>query len=983
MVHFVHSYGSGACEAESPCSCCFHRVLGTRGKAALGILSLKDFQRDLLQHLPKSIPLAAPEWQGGGGSLGGEKGNNAAKGVAEVVAEKGAGEAATGAAVIGAAGEGENVAEEEGKGAAEMGAEGGVNDNKWNRAPYLCAKDMILEWMAEPRVGVLMDLGRIRTFLPTIIAATDAPSVPGTSGASSSKSALHSPNPPASVSWQCCWRCSSCWASYRRAVSLCAFLVLVANSPRFVILWRAQLASLTGLFAPIVEELGAHRQGEEDILASVLVQVLGVKGGDEMKDGFKAHVLPLLPGGAEAHREGEGGAGEERRKGGIADGARKGRKGGNWEAGRKGGRRRGKGDGGGAGSSGEWRQGLGGPVWDSSSGVPKGMFESGIGATDFALAVATVLSKPRFSMEACRIFFTDANNEYRVKLENSAAEAARKKVGMGAERERGGADTKSRGAEIGVRDTVKDGWEAVTATSNTLVTVLTWRVSCILMWVRTYGPNLQFSKTCELRTCVKRKEDLPVLRHPFRDVPSLLIRSGTMPEPLARRGFSWEWEEVPAGDEATIQLADDVEGRILYKRILKEVYGATVDWKIPAHAAAASSSAAASKSRPVVRTVADVEFLVELMAAEREPSRCTRCWKCHLRHAAAINYVALLASFAYRPISTLIHRFLFLFPPDQTKEAYMLLRMFMPSGLEERVHWRHVRGHLEGFAEEKEMGTFTQACTMIAWMWAKEEETNPGRFARLAAQEGAEQGKGGVGKWKQLDSEMWEEVRAWRHATKAAWPGDKRNWMGELGDECTGGRKGTNRESSEEEEGEEEGEDEEEVVGGEERPVYAQKWLGGVNLVACLRAMLLGEPWTGGLAAMPETAKRAAGDSATRTRAGAGSRAARSGGAGNPAGTFWTDASGVDTRAERLKSGYRRVCQGPSAVGSPACSGEEPTSEEAVGSGGQRKSPDAQITACDEIPVAIPCLLPVEMCEDRVPAVADRMVLRMLEQDMR
>ncbi|CAI5469220.1 unnamed protein product [Closterium sp. Yama58-4] len=711
MLRFLNLYGSGASEAESPCSCCFHRVLGTGGKAALGIVSAKDFQRDLLQQLPKSIPLAAPEWQGGGGSLEGENRNHATKGVAEVVAEEGAGVAATGTAVIGAAGEGENVAAEKGKGAAEMGAAGGFNDNKWKRAPYLCAKAMILEWMAEPRVGVLMDLGRIRSCLPAIISATVAPA--------------------------CCWRCSSCWASYRHAVSLCAFLVLVANSHRFVILWRAQLASLTGLFAPIVEELGAHRQGEEDSLASVLVQVLGVKGGEEMKDGLKAHVLPLLPGGAEAHRGSEGGAGEDRGKGGIADGGRKRRNGGKRESGRKGGRRGGKGDSGGAGLSGEWRQGLEGPVWNSSSGIPKGMLESGIDATDFALAVATVLSNPKFSMEACRIFFTDANNEYRVKLENSAAEAARKKVGMAAERERGGADTtKSRGAEIGVRHTVKDGWEAVTATSNTLVTVLTWRVSCILMWVRTYRPNLQSPKACALQTCIKPNEDLPALRHPFRDVPSLLIRSGSMPEPLVRRGFSWEWEEMPAGDEAAIKLADDVEGRILYKNILKE---------------------------------------------------------CHLRHAAAINYVALLASFAYRPISTLIHRFLFLFPPDQTKEAYMLLRMFMPSGQEERVNWRHVRGHLERFAEEKEMGTLTHACTMIAWMWAKEEETNPGRFARLAAQEGAEQGKGGVSKWRQLDSEMWEEVRAWRHAAKAAWPGDKRNWMGELRDECTGGRKRTNQ----------------------------------------------------------------------------------------------------------------------------------------------------------------------------------------------
>ncbi|CAI5987161.1 unnamed protein product [Closterium sp. NIES-65] len=552
--------------------------------------------------------------------------------------------------------------------------------------------------MAEPRVGVLMDLGRIRSRLPAIIAATGDPADPDPNAAtSSSSSALPSHTPPASVPW-------------------------------------AQLASLTGLFAPTVEELGAHRQEEEDCLATVLVQVLGMKGGEEINDGFKAHVLPLLPGGAEAHRESEGRAGRNGEK---------------REAGRNGGRREGKGDGG-AGNSGEWSQGLEGPVWDRyvggmacllahdgrdemrapkaassinsdpngslsirisknfiSSGIPKGMFVSGIDATGFALAVAAILSKPQFSEDACRVFFTDANNEYRVKLENSATEAARKK------------------------------------------------------------------------------------------------------------------------------------------------------------------------------------------------------------HAGAINLVALFASFAYRPVSTLIHCFLFLFPPDQTREAYSLLGLFMPSGQEETVNWRHVRGRLEGFAEEQEMAMFMHACSIIASRWAKEEEPNPGRFARLVEEEGAGQEKGGLGKWKQLDSEMWEEVRMWRHAAKAAWPGDRRNWMGELRDKCMGRRKRTKHRCSEDEE---EG-------GGEEKEeeglVYAKKWVGGVNLLACLKAMLLGEPWKGCHSAAAaaaaatdlEKGKMEAANQAAGNKA--GGSAAESEEPGTPAGTFWTDASGVDTRAERLKSGYRRVCQGP------------------------------------------------------------------------
>ncbi|CAI5965599.1 unnamed protein product [Closterium sp. NIES-64] len=299
------------------------------------------------------------------------------------------------------------------------------------------------------------------------------------------------------------------------------------------------------------------------------------------------------------------------------------------------------------------------------------------------------------------------------------------------------------------------------------------------------------------------------------------------------------------------------------------------------------------------------------MAADWKAPRCTRCWKCHVKHAGAINLVALFASFAYRPVSTLIHCFLFLFPPDQTREAYSLLGLFMPSGQEETVNWRHVRGRLEGFAEEQEMAMFMHACSIIASRWAKEEEPNPGRFARLVEEEGAGQEKGGLGKWKQLDSEMWEEVRMWRHAAKAAWPGDRRNWMGELRDKCMGRRKRTKHRCSEDEE---EG-------GGEEKEeeglVYAKKWVGGVNLLACLKAMLLGEPWKGCHSAAAaaaaatdlEKGKMEAANQAAGNKA--GGSAAESEEPGTPAGTFWTDASGVDTRAERLKSGYRRVCQGP------------------------------------------------------------------------
>ncbi|CAI7835786.1 unnamed protein product, partial [Closterium sp. NIES-53] len=74
---------------------------------------------------------------------------------------------------------------------------------KCTLAPFVCAEVMILEWMAEPRVGVLMDLGKIRSRLPAILAIPAASALP--------VAAVHS------AVWTYCWRCSSCWAACRRA----------------------------------------------------------------------------------------------------------------------------------------------------------------------------------------------------------------------------------------------------------------------------------------------------------------------------------------------------------------------------------------------------------------------------------------------------------------------------------------------------------------------------------------------------------------------------------------------------------------------------------------------------------------------------------------------------------------------------------------------------------------------------------------------
>ncbi|CAI5486427.1 unnamed protein product [Closterium sp. Naga37s-1] len=299
-------------------------------------------------------------------------------------------------------------------------------------APIRCAEAMVLEWMAEPRVGVLMDLGRIRSRLPAILAATDAPTAAPAPTTAATGAA-------SSGTW------ASRWAAYRRAVSFAAFLVLVARCPRVVNLKRVSMCKNSSAYSAILANLGAGRQAENDCLASVLVQVLGLKENADLQEGFGFFVQHLLSGGLEkahAERRGKGGAG--RKAGEKAQGRGKGK---SLMEGADNGAA--AGDGGREGKNGQWRENLKGPVWEgyvdgmawilqhgggegrefrcshcseggsSSSGgsvtsvqandILKGMYVSGVGATEFALAFATELSKPENCADAGMYIF-DGNN---------------------------------------------------------------------------------------------------------------------------------------------------------------------------------------------------------------------------------------------------------------------------------------------------------------------------------------------------------------------------------------------------------------------------------------------------------------------------------------------------------------------------------------------------------------------------------------------
>ncbi|CAI7861223.1 unnamed protein product, partial [Closterium sp. NIES-53] len=218
-------------------------------------------------------------------------------------------------------------------------------------------------------------------------------------------------------------------------------------------------------------------QREKDVFASMLVQILGVKENRDLEQGFGAAMQNLLSGGLEkAHAEKKGRAGR-----GVVGGSKgkrqmenDGNLEGSWESTDGGGKdgRDGKG--------GQWREHLKGRVWEryvdgmawilehgggegrefrcshcsegassSSSNlegrdIPKGMYVSGVGATDFAVCVAAVLSTPQYRTEN-NLYCQDGNTASKTWVDDAAIETARERLRRRAQGE-GGAAGRGAGA---------------------------------------------------------------------------------------------------------------------------------------------------------------------------------------------------------------------------------------------------------------------------------------------------------------------------------------------------------------------------------------------------------------------------------------------------------------------------------------------------------------------------------------------------------
>ncbi|CAI5965729.1 unnamed protein product [Closterium sp. NIES-65] len=453
---------------------------------------------------------------------------------------------------------------------------------KADAAPVVAAEGMMLEWLAEPRVGLLLDLQEIRRQLAEIMQINElAAARRAASAARGAAAAAASPAPAATADpyppllWWCCWQCSRCWTLYRRAVSIAAFTVLVAKFPRFVMLWRAHLRSPEVVFSMMAFQFGAGRQAQGDCLASLLLQVLGVKGKEQLETGFAAHLLPLLPGGRGAH--GQAGEGGESRGsvGGRGEEWREGLRGVEWEEYV---RRVGEiaAQGGlageqyrcccsqccqGEGAEGRVSEGALGTQPGSSSG----MVISGADPSDFALKCGTLFCQPLFARSAALIFSDCAGSRHKERVEDAAVEEARNRLAAGE-----GSGVQDRGkqkVDSDARATAPAAAAAAAAAgsgsagssglvpvnSNMVVALFTYRVTCLLRWVRLYGSRVNPAEAC---TCSDQKNPGPSLPHPIHDLPNLMIRFGAMPKPAAAPGLEGSattvWKEFPEGNRAAV-----------------------------------------------------------------------------------------------------------------------------------------------------------------------------------------------------------------------------------------------------------------------------------------------------------------------------------------------------------------------------------------------------------------------------------------------
>ncbi|CAI5460794.1 unnamed protein product [Closterium sp. Yama58-4] len=536
------------------------------------------------------------------------------------------------------------------------------------------------------------------------------------------------------------------------------------------------------------------------------------------------------------------------------------------------------------------------------------MYVIGVGATDFALAVASVFSKPGHRRLGAMLFAGSQSSGS--SLEDAGIEEARKRL-----RKRGVATRVSEGGASGGRPEATAsaapatgvsafsagvassragyflGCNSATGSSeglNTdpLVNLLTYRVAHILKWLRIHGSDFISGKSCFKDS--PQGKVLP-MRHLLRDLPSLLVRFGTVLEPLDGSSLP-EWEEWPEGDEATVKFPEDsrarcfglgmVDGRQGGKSGSAAVHEGSLQEAPMRHMPSRQSG----ESRPIIRCRADADLILEFAGVVLHPPACAHCNRCITVYISHVPFVALIANFAYRPAAVLLDLFLSIFPPHTEEFQSLLTRLDLDSPLD--VPRYSVSGKpgsssahvLRKRVEQMPVAFSLSLALMCAAPLVQQSGTEGGKNSGTEKGGNGAKGKAGgrrvgSGNWGEGmegrnggdgegDSKiLLEEVQSWLMvATTSGMRGD--------GETCSGSRARKEVVSSRVKEANDiylcsrfprffedmkHGDGTSSACGSSgssfskkakkgEEPAYLKAWPGGVNLVACLREMLLGEP---------------------------------------------------------------------------------------------------------------------------------------------
>ncbi|CAI5935473.1 unnamed protein product [Closterium sp. NIES-65] len=713
--------------------------------------------------------------------------------------------------------------------------------------------------MAEPRVGVLMDLWRIRSRLPAIFATGDS---------------------------------------------------------------TAQKELYDSAYPSLAVELGVSRHAQPDVATSTLVQVLGVKESADLQEGFGFFLQHLLSGGLEkTHGEGKEGTGgsaaetvhaDGRGRGGAgrdADGVVRGSiedigrlKDGrmarevvmmpwmgspeaSWETGIRlmaeamaravegrsgmaeemgsgsgmaeemgsgsgmaqeaeaGSGRVAAGEGGGGeqagskegadgcdcdggrdGKGGRWRENLKGREWERFVDGMAWILEHG-GGEGRELRCTKALQG--------RVYILDGNNASKTRVEEAAIEEARERLRrtrQAQEMGKRGGGCGAVGACGGVR--ADNGAIGNPVNSNPVLAVFTYRVSCILQWVRIYGSDSISAKQCSKDSPLGKV--LPI-QHPFHDLPILLLRFGAIPKPADGASFSLEWDEWPRGDEAAVKLPEEPSARCFGLGIVEKSEGCAAreedgsggevrerpleqaakggggkrkcgrgrngrgrsntgdssDQKT--HSDAPTRALLPLKGKlPIIRCTADVEFLLFAASWFFDSPACAKCISCFARFNVFIPFSALIANFAYRPASVLFNRFVSIFPPPSPEFTQLAQTVHLHDPSPARAAASRNLSSVRDQAEKLPL----LMLLMIALNWpifilGIDEVMKMGmveargeaerKIAEYRARKGHRTGSKSNGGGREVgeveeedDGEVWEEVRTWCATAVMAWPSSVR-----------------------------------------------------------------------------------------------------------------------------------------------------------------------------------------------------------------